>query len=1694
MSKKVFLKLSLLMFLFSFGMGVIFSNSSLDGDYLKIKFFEKHAKLNSLNLPKTRSFKMPNAINLRICSFLTDDGEPDLKYLSDWYSSGRGKYESDKYWIVQFRGAILPGWRRALLREGLEIIDYIPNNSYLVRGSSNKLQKLLKMRLIKWFGRWKAPYKVQPELFLFEREEDIKDLPIKVITFPDADVETVESEILKLGGKIIDKSIKSSKSVFRITIPSKNVSALSLIDDVKWIEIRLPYELYNNIARSSGDIPTGRGPDPNDSNDNGPLMNVDAVWDKGIRGEGQIVAEADTGLDTGDLSTLHEDFGKQGDSSNPMRVIKTYALGRSTWDDPDGHGTHTAGSLCGNGYHSGSNPGNNYFPSTCYAGTAPKAQLVFQSLLDSNGNLGGIPSDLHDLFQPPYDDGARVHSNSWGASLAGEYNDDSMNTDDFIWNHPDMVITFSAGNDGFDGKKYVHTWSGWQCQNVSGATIDGVIDLDSMGAPATAKNVITVGAAENYRPDVSYEYPQGTCNNETTWGWFNSCRYSVDPIKSDHMANNATGMAAFSSRGPCDDGRIKPDIVAPGTFILSTKSQKVDWEQWGQCGLTSDEKNWYLYEGGTSMANPLTAGTCALIEQYYKEGWFVNGTKDTSQGITPSAALVKATLLNGAWDMYPGQYGTGSYLEIPHRPNNVEGWGRVDLYNTLYFAGDSRNLIFDDHTTGITTGQTVTYTVCNQSNTEPLKFTLVWTDPAASTSSSKQLVNNLDLKVTAPDGSTVYYPNGGSSPDDTNNVEGIDIPVSELQTGEYTVEVKGTNVPGNGGTNTDHQPFALVVSGGGINFGECCTSYPPAPTNLTTSLPSQNSVSLSWDSVSTADHYKIYRSNGACPGGTFSYLATSTTNSYVDNSVSPGVTYSYKVTSVDSNGCESTDYSNCADATPYGDCTSAPTFNGLESIGSITSNGCGFHLSWSAATNNCTGDSTGIVYNVYRSTTSGFTPSDSNLIASCVPNTYYNDTNVSAGTTYYYVVRAEDSTSNGNGPCHHGNTDSNSVQKSGVLGGSVVLLDQDFEGSLDGWVYFTATSGYDGNGNSTWHTTTAQSHSSSHSVHCGDSSGSSYANNTDQVLVTPAITIPSNATSATLTFYMYYYMENTYDGAQVYVSDTQNSVGTLITDPDPAYDATISSGYGSQIGGQKAWTGDHRTWRQVRVDLSSYIGQTIYIQWRFDSDESVHNYDGFYVDDVHVECETPTCNQLPDDVKFFNATASDSQITLEWVNPSNYSGCTTKIYYSTNGFPQSEGDGTLACDKTGTAGGKDSYTLTGLTNGTKYYFKCYVVSGSNASGGKQISATPISSTTKPWNYATNSTTLMPPSVLNGVVFFANNTRELHGLDYTNGLWHGSSWIPFLTNGAIQDRTPIVDYTIGSASRVIFLSSQDGRVYAVNADNSQSLWSSSVLGDMLQGAPAGCFTQFGASHDYIFVGTRNDDTSSPNKLVALNASDGSVAWSFDNGGSTNSSNAFGPINGAPCVLYSPEYIIFATRKRSGGSSDTLWCVDGSGNKVWSVDIGDSDGSPTYFSGSVYMGTNGGSVYSVSASSGSINWSRNLDDGSVNSYISVDWTTGNLYLTTSGHLWCLKDNGTSATILWSKSLNSPSTPVVIPSLGYLYVGCGDGTVHQISLDGSSDSSIALGGSSTTIGSPAFDYFNQVIYVGAVDGTLYNVKVPF
>lgn len=349
----------------------------------------------------------------------------------------------------------------------------------------------------------------------------------------------------------------------------------------------------------------------------------------------------------------------------------------------------------------------------------------------------------------------------------GKYDNNAAEVDRFMFENQEFLAIFAAGNDGKD------------------SDANGVIDEGSLATPGSAKNIVTVGASKNYILDGGIQKSMKDLREGAKkWG--------AEPLASSKLSEDAKGMAAFSSRGPAADGRIKPDVVAPGTNIVSVKSThpKADATNgaWGKD---------YVFLNGTSMATPVTNGALTLMRQILL---------DRTKATTVSAALIKATAIHTAEDLFPGQFGSrGQGQEQPTpRPNNHEGFGRVDVAKLF----DDRPMKFIDERIGLATGQERFYDMNVKDAQKSLHITLCYTDAPGSTSSARALVNDLDLIAIDPAGKRVF-PNRLAAKDAINNCE--DIEIAKPLAGAYSVSVKAANIPqGVRGS----QPYALVVSGG----------------------------------------------------------------------------------------------------------------------------------------------------------------------------------------------------------------------------------------------------------------------------------------------------------------------------------------------------------------------------------------------------------------------------------------------------------------------------------------------------------------------------------------------------------------------------------------------------------------------------------------------------------------------------------------------------------------------------------------------------------------------------------------------------------------------------------------------------------------------------------------------------------------
>jgi len=736
------------------------------------------------------------------------DAPVHLKSGSFIPAQGNYAQGSQKYFIVQFAGPVQQAWKDAVAAEGAEFLDYLPDFAFKVRMNPAIASRVAKLNFVSGVTAYRPEFKFGSSL---TRDGQVRLYRVRIER--GSDFNAVRDLIAQSGAQtigvenIVESDFQSDTLV--VAANSALLNVIAQVDDVASISEFMMYETFAApAAPKSNDYAVTN------------IIGAAAAHARGYNGSTQIVAVADTGLGGGTPTTAHRDI-----NGRVAAIYNWPGVNDSCWSITDdgavdvdsGHGTHTAGSVLSAGA-----------PNGIGKGSAPAAQLVFQAvenwatmkgicaLYYPNGYyLTGLPSDLNQLYQQAYNAGARVHSNSWGSAAAGDYTTESVQSDTFMWNNRDMLITFSAGNEGID------------------ANSDGVIDSDSMGSPATAKNVLTVGASENQRSDgypcdTSLSYTtcasQGGVNNIFTWGAAWPSDYPANPIKDDVSANNAGQMAAFSSRGPTDDNRIKPDVVAPGSWILSTYSDMYQQgydpspnpknNAWQYDGYGFPYDQYYKYLSGTSMSNPLTAGGAAVVRDYYNK----------AHGVNPSAALVKATIINSAVDMLDENNDGFNDNDFPI-PNVHEGWGRINLD-----AATDGSIQFVDEGTGLSTGGSATFNVTTTGG--PLKVTLVWTDYPSTDTAAINLVNDLDLTVSGPSGtfrgnvfSGGWSATGGTA-DRRNNVENVYI--QNPAAGTYTVTVSGYNIP-NG-----PQKFALVVDGGSFASGPTPT---PGPTNTPTNTP-----------------------------------------------------------------------------------------------------------------------------------------------------------------------------------------------------------------------------------------------------------------------------------------------------------------------------------------------------------------------------------------------------------------------------------------------------------------------------------------------------------------------------------------------------------------------------------------------------------------------------------------------------------------------------------------------------------------------------------------------------------------------------------------------------------------------------------------------------------------------------------------
>ena len=699
----------------------------------------------------------------------------DLGRSSAWTRNERGLSTG----VVHVHGPFKDAWRTAFEARGVELLRYVPTHAFLVRGTPEALRDLTDLPFVDGIGPFDAAWKVRPGT------PEVGVVDVRIVVLPGESQEAVVAELSHRG---VPPANRASAG--------PGILGTFGTGDFRWIRARIPSGLVPHIAALPyvEFIEPVRAVRPLNAETAWVLQTNSSgtvrYWSNGLDGRGQVVAISDTGVDY-DHDQFRESAGEVvlggGDlynvtSAARRKVVRYLNMGfltgqvawpggGGTWDpwsiqDSDhtptgtdctfGHGTAVASVLTGNdNWRAGGGDPDD--------GLALGAKFYVQDIgtvgPDASSGCSGdidllsyIPEDLVDLFGPAslvYNDPTapvRIHSNSWGSDQ-NEYDIQARMIDAFVWSHPDMTIVFASGNTG------------------SAAS--------SVDAPATAKNLVTVGGVGN---------PDG--------GLFGG--------------GGQNDVAMLSSRGPTLDGRRKPTIMG----IFDGDSGMSDGN--ARSGTGGSDDHWQ----GTSYSTPSAAAAAAIVRQYFVDGWYPAARPVAANGREPSAALVRAILVASGTQVTGGAIAVRSGQNF--WPNNEQGFGRIQLSNVLPIAAlDTFRTRVVDGTPGLLTGDVYRETV-RVSGTSTVKVVLVWSDYPAALSAGTALVNDLNLEVTAPDG-TVYRGNnfgtfaqGRSIADgafDARNVEEAVILKTPLM-GDWTVRVIGANVP------VGPQPFALVVTGG----------------------------------------------------------------------------------------------------------------------------------------------------------------------------------------------------------------------------------------------------------------------------------------------------------------------------------------------------------------------------------------------------------------------------------------------------------------------------------------------------------------------------------------------------------------------------------------------------------------------------------------------------------------------------------------------------------------------------------------------------------------------------------------------------------------------------------------------------------------------------------------------------------------
>ncbi len=578
-------------------------------------------------------------------------------------------------YIVQARGPIDNAFRAMLAQAGATIVSYIPNDAYLVRATASVAGALGGNPWTQAVIPYEPYYKIQSSL-LYPAVQQLQQpdrAMLKLGLFADDTTATIQ-QIEQLGGQIVGRDRSPFGPVVRV-IPPRNWTALATLSGVQIMEPYHPRAVANDLARATVGVAADSLTPNNYTN---------------LTGKNIIVEVNDTGIDA-----LHPDLAAGGNYGKAIGVIGDAP---QSLVDTNGHGTHVAGIIAGDGLKSttvtnapgsilNSGKGTNYQ----FRGMAPGA-----TLFSVGGIQGGADTNIiSDMYfqEVPAMTNALISNNSWvfeGDSAydlsAASYDAAVRDALPFVTGSQPVLFVFAAGNAG----------NGSDSEDLGGGI------ADSIESPATGKNVITVGALQEAR-NITNSVTTVTANADGSLATNTSQPWLPE-------TSTSYRVAGFSSRGNVGVGtegafgRYKPDVCAPGTFILSTRSEQWDINSYFYQNPTNHQLkvfSGFIVQPGKIVSRPFPFVPSNAVQLVIET--FPNGNSPFSFAVLPT--------LIGLFTSPGYQYKTiNDPVLIPPDPNAptipqilASGQGFTGAFNFALSNNTSSQVIFDLLTDIITT-------------------------------------------------------------------------------------------------------------------------------------------------------------------------------------------------------------------------------------------------------------------------------------------------------------------------------------------------------------------------------------------------------------------------------------------------------------------------------------------------------------------------------------------------------------------------------------------------------------------------------------------------------------------------------------------------------------------------------------------------------------------------------------------------------------------------------------------------------------------------------------------------------------------------------------------------------------------------------------------------------------------------------